>query len=1328
MNRWVANRLGLINFWYYDEEVFDLCGGKLLLRGSNGSGKSVTMQSFVPLLLDGNKSPERLDPFGTRSRKLENYLLDEQTDEKTAYLYMEFKRQQTEHYLTIGMGMKAVKNKPLQSWYFLITDGRRIGEDMLLYRETGEKLPLTKKQLQNEIGEGGIYTESQKEYMARVNEFLFGFETIDGYEELLSLLINLRSPKLSKDFKPTEIYKILTESLKVLSEDDLRPMSESMESMDTLQSALEAYKSTLRACKNIQYHYDAYNRSCLIEKAKKAASGHSSVVATTKKITLHESSLKERTLELARITKERDEKGEELTQAEAQYQSLSSRKELSIKRELLELAEEMQNLKQSLLQKETQLEQKRDNQKDNERGLKKQKEALEGVQKEALDLVDELIDLAQSFLFEEGERIEPENIGFIKVTLQKYLEALKTAKKALVVYERVKKEEEKMLEEKDRAEKAYEETENELTKAYELLTQAKEDYKVLFVTWQKNTKHFTMTEDQRQVLFKKTDKTEKLDTLVEIRAFLGECYTEQRGEYLSQKQLLEKEIQKEKLTIKALEEEIKKLKSAQDIEPTREVGVLKNRQRLKEQGISFIPLYKAIDFNKDASKETQKRMEGALESMGLIDALIVDERHREACFNFGEGEHDKYLFATGNMMKYNLTQYLHASKEHLDGVSFEAVDNALLGIFLDEDQLAYIDETGKYGIGILKGKADPSYEPKYIGLLARKKHREMLIAEKESDIEGVRETIADLEKKVLAQDKNLFELQQENASLPYLEDIKAMLELCGGLERQKETFYENLLAKKEAYFEIQKSLNEEKARLYECTLGIAIQRSEEAYEEAIEAADDYKQKLRELEISFNKEKSLKELITALEETASRFEEDLDQLYYEINQWTQKQKAVKTKMSALEESLKTSDITEIEEKINWCLRIKQEIPPRLSTLDREIGTTQEAIKTNEQVMIELKEKLKDETENLERLLALFKEEYDLGYVVKDTPKTMLALSKEFSAEYDNQKEKTREGYAAALFESLNKNSSELKEYNVKTIRLFAEEGERFDIRCRVGGKEVGFYHLSETIQKYIEETDLLISTEERRVFEEVLLNTISTKITSKIWLSKKWVDKINQLMESMDTSSSLSLSLKWVPQKAESEGQLDISELLELLERGDRCSDADMKKLVAHFAAKVKAAIRSYEGTGEARNYHTIIKEVLDYRQWYEFKLFYMKKNEKKRELTNNAFFQFSGGEKAMSMYIPLFSAVYARYEGCKNECPRIISMDEAFAGVDENNIRDMFRLLKALDLDFIINSQILWGDYDTVDDLSICEIIREENDTTVVVIRYNWNGIQKTLL
>ena len=104
MNRWKMNKLGFVNFWLYDHEEFQIKDGHILLRGDNASGKSITTQSFIPFLLDGNKSPERLDPFGSRDRKMEFYLLgDGEREESTGYLYLEFKKADTEEYITIGV-------------------------------------------------------------------------------------------------------------------------------------------------------------------------------------------------------------------------------------------------------------------------------------------------------------------------------------------------------------------------------------------------------------------------------------------------------------------------------------------------------------------------------------------------------------------------------------------------------------------------------------------------------------------------------------------------------------------------------------------------------------------------------------------------------------------------------------------------------------------------------------------------------------------------------------------------------------------------------------------------------------------------------------------------------------------------------------------------------------------------------------------------------------------------------------------------------------------------------------------------------------------------
>ena len=113
-NRWEIKKIGLLNYWWYDEEEFEFSDGRLILRGTNGSGKSVTMQSFIPLLLDGNKSPERLDPFNTRARKIEDYILgygDDIKEENTSYSIHGIVQERDEKLLNNRNGIES-KEKP----------------------------------------------------------------------------------------------------------------------------------------------------------------------------------------------------------------------------------------------------------------------------------------------------------------------------------------------------------------------------------------------------------------------------------------------------------------------------------------------------------------------------------------------------------------------------------------------------------------------------------------------------------------------------------------------------------------------------------------------------------------------------------------------------------------------------------------------------------------------------------------------------------------------------------------------------------------------------------------------------------------------------------------------------------------------------------------------------------------------------------------------------------------------------------------------------------------------------------------------------------------
>ena len=37
IRRWQMNRMGFVNFWLYDREIFPFSDGKLMLRGQNAS-------------------------------------------------------------------------------------------------------------------------------------------------------------------------------------------------------------------------------------------------------------------------------------------------------------------------------------------------------------------------------------------------------------------------------------------------------------------------------------------------------------------------------------------------------------------------------------------------------------------------------------------------------------------------------------------------------------------------------------------------------------------------------------------------------------------------------------------------------------------------------------------------------------------------------------------------------------------------------------------------------------------------------------------------------------------------------------------------------------------------------------------------------------------------------------------------------------------------------------------------------------------------------------------------------------------------------------------
>ncbi|WP_207648390.1 SbcC/MukB-like Walker B domain-containing protein [Anaerobranca gottschalkii] len=1341
----MLNKLGLVNFWYYDEEEFELENGKLLLRGANGSGKSVTMQSFIPLLLDGNKRPERIDPFGTSARRIENYLLmKEGENERTAYLYAEFKK--GDRYLTFGMGLKAVKGKPLDSWYFIITDGKRVKKDFYLYIDKGyEKIPLTKRELRNRLSEGDFYTESQTEYKRKVNEFLYGYSDLENFDELMDLLINIRSPKLSKDFKPTTIYGILENSLRQLTEDDLRPMSEAMENMDNIQGRIKDLEEALKALKSLGEPYEKYNQFIIYDKGKKYLEKYREI-EKIKKEQRNLLELVEKEQGEVRVSRVKlQELKDQLELAEQKLKEFSRSDIKNIRDELEEIKAELAEGYREKKVKNDELDTKKGRLKEKEGEREKNFAKFQLIAEDIDKTLQEMDDYAEECCYG-GHQLfrEDLNIKLMGEGAEKHRDKIKKGKEVLEKFKLKKAELEKVLQKEDKLEREVKGAQNKVRESEEYLTVIKEEYVENVVKWSRNNEYMILDDKEFQSISSLVFSLERRDDLATLKDGVVNLYHRLKGVRQGKIEGCKLKIEEFLNNISELQRKIKELEEAKEIEFPKDEEVEKNRELLERLNIPYLPLYKAVDFLPNVSEEVRGKIEVALLDMGLLDALIIPEKYKEEILTADKGGRDKYLFPQPAFLSHNLSQYLKVDQTAIGEITYEDIDLVLQSIQLDESGTTYLDEKGNYGIGIIKGKVAENYSVKYIGESARKKYRLEKISLLKGEIDKIKGLILEEEEKIRTLKYEIERIERELKNYPSSLDILKGMEIVDEATaalRDLQRELTKVLAEKEVLLS---ELEEVKKEVYTATEGLALEKNYEGYLRGEQGIERYISALNRLESLVNNKEVLEDLLVMAEETIRGLEEDIDRILGELDRKNRFIKDRENRKQACEERLRELGYEEVQEELDRCYKIKERNPSEIEKYTREIAGLEERVKNNYRRIEEIKVKMNNEEKILEVYRDIFAKEVELGYIFsKERFKDIHNLAEEIERNFEFTAKKSKNDYESNLYGSFSRYNGVLRDYFPKLtkIEFFHKEAdedsqyfkyqqlyfdaERMDYRFRVDGKEVDLFLLKERISEELEENKLLLEDKEKEFFREILIKTVSRKVSAKIRQSKNWIKKMNGIMDSMNTSSTLKLSLKWVPKRADNEFQLDTKRLIEILEK-EVVEQKDIEHLSKHFSSRVREILRESE-EGERKNYFTVIKEILDYRKWYEFKLYSSKEGEREKELTNNAFYQLSGGEKAMAMYVPLFTAVYSRYDMAKKDCPRIVALDEAFAGVDEENIRDMFRVLKEMELDYVLNSQVLWGTYDTVDNLAIAQIERPDNSEYVCVTHYLWRGNQLEL-
>ncbi len=1364
---WIINKAGLIDFWYYDQQEFSFLDGRMLLRGSNGSGKSVTMQSFIPLLLDGNMRPERLDPFGSRARKMENYMLeeDDSREERTGYLYMEFKRQESDTYITIGMGMRARKNKKLETWYFCITDGRRIGRDFWLYKDVQNKIAYSKTELRNRIGDGGRLMESQNEYASCVNSLIFGFETIEEYKEMLDLLIQLRTPKLSKDFKPSVINDILSKSLQTLSEDDLRPMSEAIENMDTLKTNLDNLSESIKAAKQIEKVYDQYNKAVLLSRAE-------SYLKTVKEFNTQQKELKSIEEGIAR-NKEKLEKEKELYNnlkqeygiLEKERDSLSNNDATRLKAEENKLEGQAAEYEKEIENYEKRSDKKREECIEKENRIKTQKDtnntAWQDLDNTLVQMEETVEDIPfdEAFFFIEEIKSKKESrcdFNYHAKMLNKYIQKVEEGTSILRQEEEAKRHCDEALRELDLKQEERDKAEREWHQYDRQLIEQKSEITEAVYIWERGNTELHMEPLSLQEIAGFIDNYQYGMDYSRV----SEILRRQKNKaydilYTAERKLIQ---EKEPLTVQLAEteEELKTWEKSREPEPERSQEVVDNRKKLDEMGIKYIPFYKAVDFEESLSSEKADKLEAALYHMGILDALIVDADNRNKILGIEGNICDKYLFSDIEHVKPGIMEVIQVYNAKDDIILYQQISNVLSGIGYyskDVQPSTWAGLEGHYRIGVLEGTTGTGYKAKYIGAAAKERYRSERIEELKKQIDVLEKQIKQIEWDILKNKEQQKTLQEEMDKFPDAEDLKIAAKDLWDSKSRLDTAKETAEQYRERLLKEEGKLKEIQLKVQEICVGAHMANRLDVFESALKGLKEYYNLLSEAGITYNKYWSGVGMLKTLEDSLEGLIEDRDEILYTLNQYNQRKARTLGELESVRQQLGLTNYNEIKERLDICVKRLGEIPGERDRAASDIGFLENSIENDKEKM----ERKQEQISNVEQLKnveeQIFLMEYSLGYVIQDVsaggtnkPEDAEIMAKNVCNLPGGQdiSKIQLDSMHGNLQTAFHEKKGLLAEYQLSIYNLFEEQRKaidgqeliekygipafRPDIKTKYKGISLSFKELVVKLNTDMEDLEKVLSTKDRELFEDILSNTISKKIRAKIYESKRWVEKMNSLMESMQTSSGLKLSLKWISKKTEKEGQLDTKELVNLLQSDTEIlRQEDIDKMASHFRSKIMDARKLASDTNTAMSFHMIMKDILDYRQWFEFQLYSQKTGEKKKELTDRVFFTFSGGEKAMSMYVPLFSAVVAKYAGANKDAPLLISLDEAFAGVDEMNIKDMFRLMVSLNLNFMINSQVLWGDYETVPGLAIYQLVRPENAKFVTVIPYLWNGKTRVL-
>ncbi|HEX4725913.1 MAG TPA: TIGR02680 family protein [Pseudonocardiaceae bacterium] len=260
-DRWRLHRGGIVNIWQYDEQEFDFAGGRAILQGTNGSGKSRTLELLLPLCLDGDL--RQLGSKGFDTVSIRRLMLDDYDGgpNRIGYAWVELRRvddEGVERFLTCGLGLKAsaTSQQVSDSWRFITET--RVGHDFGLAGP--DRVPLGPVQLRDQIGADRVFEDAA--FRARIAEVVYGMPA-GRYGDLLHLQRTLRNPDVGLKVLEGQLEQILSDALPPLDAGMIEQLAGSFEDLESIRENITRLSKADTALSAFLASYSGYALAAL---------------------------------------------------------------------------------------------------------------------------------------------------------------------------------------------------------------------------------------------------------------------------------------------------------------------------------------------------------------------------------------------------------------------------------------------------------------------------------------------------------------------------------------------------------------------------------------------------------------------------------------------------------------------------------------------------------------------------------------------------------------------------------------------------------------------------------------------------------------------------------------------------------------------------------------------------------------------------------------------------------------------------------------------------------------------------------------------------------